>query len=203
MATAAKKKANTVAKKATEAAKKTGEYASNNPKTVLYVGVGVLVIFAGYKLFKGINKAGNILSGDAIESNIEVANHLQINNNALTISSVEALQHASALLQAMNWEGYIFPIGQIRGTANDVIEAIFDKINSEDFKAIYKKFGDKHYNGHGSPPENVIGGVQDALGIAEERDLVFWLRAEINKYLDRTLFNKVKKIVEGAGFTFA
>lgn len=203
MKKAALKKAKTkVVSKTKEAAKKTGEYVSKNPKTTAYIVIGAVAIYAGYKLFKAVKGAANVLSGDNVVSNIEVGNALNVNNSNLTITPNQALIHAKSLLDAMNWEGWVYiPIPRYTsGTDTDVIDQIFSNITSDDFKLIYQKFGKKHYNGTGSP--QILEGVQDFIGIAEERDLVYWLRSELNSFFDRSLFNKVKAIVEGAGFTF-
>jgi len=192
-----------VSKTTTEAAKKAGEYATSNPKTVLYVVVGGIAIYSIYKLIEAAKKTGDILSGDNVENNIEIGNALVVNPTNTTITSNQATIYANQLLEAMNWKGFIFPVGYQHGTDNDTIEAIFDKINAEDFKMIYQKFGKKHYNGFGSPDSNAIGGIESAIGIADLKDLVYWLNAELSSIFDRTLYKKVKTIVEQAGFIFA
>lgn len=189
--------------KGKEVAKKTGEFATNNPKSVLYIIGGAIAIYAIYKTAKGISKASSTISGEHIDNNIEVANELSIDESKLSINETEAVQIAAALLEAMNWYGYVFPIGFSHGTNTDVIKDVFERINAEDFKLIYLKFGKKDYNGVSSPNADVSGGIQDFIGLSEKRDLVYWLRSELNKTFDFIVFPKVKKIVEQAGFVFA
>lgn len=192
-----------VKNKAKNALKKTGEFSVENPKKVLFIIGGAAALFITVKMIKGIYDTANTISGNNIDNEIDVLEGISIDHSKLSITDQEAIQFASALLEAMNWFGFVFPIGYTHGTDTDVIHSVFDRINSEDFKLIVKKFDKKDYDGVGSPDANLIGGVQDALGISEKRDLVYWLRAEINKTFDFILFDKVKSIVEEAGFIFS
>ncbi|UOB18587.1 hypothetical protein [Abyssalbus ytuae] len=193
-----KKTVSKAAEATKEVAKKTGEYASKNPKTTLYIVGGTITIIALYGLFKGLKKTGDTLSGENIDENIEI--DAPVNNSKTTISKQQAKQYASQLLIAFNWT---VPVFNYQGTDTNVIKEIFKKINPEDFKLIYNEFGLKHYNGFGSPPENIAGGIQDLTGIAKKRDLVYWLKSELNSILDATTYKLVKNIVEQAGFVFA
>lgn len=198
-------KAKSALEKGKKIAKNTGKSISDNPKQAIYIVGGVLAIYLIYRAFKGIKSGADAVSdfftGDSIQNNIDVGNSVIPNPTQTTITNNQAILHASALLEAMNYSGWTL-WGYHHGTDEAVIEQIFDNINSEDFKAIYRAFGKKHYNGFGSSQDNIGGSIESAIGLSEERDLVYWLRAELNSFFDKGVFQKVKAIVEGAGFTF-
>ena len=85
------------------------------------------------------------------------------------------------------------------------IKSIFGKINSEDFKMIYNAFGQRTYssiNG-GTPSQSPIGLDNPIIfGKNPDLDLVGWLQSELG-IADFVTKNKVKPIVEGAGFVMS
>ncbi len=195
--TATRKIVDTVRKTATKA----GASVVKNPISLLYVGGGILAVIAAYKLAKWAKDASDTVSGDNIDNTIPV--RVIPDTSRTTITRNEARNFASQLLTAFNWKGFmLLPYPHYgEGTDNNVVKSIFDRINSEDFKVMYQEFDTKDYNGYSSPPSNIGGGIQDALGISEKRDLVYWLRSELD-FFDFSLKKRVKEIVEGAGFIF-
>lgn len=189
-----------------DGAKKTGEAVAANPQAFLYVIFGVAVIGGGYYLLKnvgsGIKDAANTLGGADIQDKIDI-NSLKIDSKKTSISNEVAKNYASQLLEAFNWQQFTFiGSGIIYGTDNDVVQNIFERITPEDFKLIYLNFGRKHRNEFGSPPKNMGGGIQDFIGIAKERDLVYWLNEELSPTFDTSLRALVGNIVTRAGFSF-
>jgi|GEM_PF-1549668 len=176
----------------------TGKSIAENPKSTLYIGLGIAAVFALYYGGKWFNDA---FSGSGIDDTIDTT--VKPDMGKTTISRATARNYASQLLEAMNWKGWmLLPYPHFGdGTDNDVLKSIFNNINADDFKLIYQEFGTKDYNGYSSPPKNVGGGIQDSLGISKKRDLVFWLRSELD-FLDFSLKRKVADLVTQAGFAF-
>lgn len=177
---------NKITSKGKAVAKKTGEYASKNPKTVLYVLLGIGVVYAGYKIVSAISNPGDQ------NLDLQVGGTGGTTSNA-TVTNQLAKNYAQQLLDAMNAKYPVY------GTDNDTIEAVFDKLkNGDDFIKVYNAFGTKDYNGYNSPPE----GAWSWLDSYEKRNLVYWLKSELSSTFERTLYNKVKLRLESAGFTF-
>lgn len=193
---AGKEKIDNIKKKASEVAKKTVTKVATNPMTVVYGIAGVIAIVGIYSLVKGAKNLGDQLTGDGIDNKVEIG-RLRIDRSRLSITPEQARIFASQLLTAFNWT---WPFPKIQGTDNDVVEGIFDRIGPEDFKLIFLEFGDKDYNGFGSPPNNIGGGFQSVTGISSKRNLVYWLREEFK--LSTPLRDKIKETVERAGFAF-
>ena len=190
-----------VRKGAQKTAETVGGTIAKNPQGTLYVVLGLVGAFSAYRLFKWAKSTGDRLSGDGID------NHIPINvvpdASKTTISRSTAKNYASQLLTAMNHRFFtLLPFPHYaEGTDTDILKTIFDRINGEDFKLIYREFGLKDYNGVGSPEKDVSGGIQDTLGLSEPRDLVYWLREELD-FFDFSLRKKVRNLVESAGLIF-
>jgi hypothetical protein len=192
-----KKKAISTLKKGKETtisvAKKGATIVANNPVKTGYVLGAVLGVYLLYKVVtKTTDKIDTLLDGDP---NIDdtIGNTGQGNTNNATITNAQAVNFAQQLLDAMN---YMFPF---YGTDEATIEAVFNKLqNSADFLKVYHAFGEKDYNGNNSPPT----GFWSNLDSYKKQNLVYWLKSELNSVLDREIYNKVKNIVELAGFTF-
>ncbi|SHJ45383.1 hypothetical protein [Aquimarina spongiae] len=197
MATATKSK-NTKSKKAVSTVKKglatAGGSIVRNPMTTVYVIGGAIAVYLLYKTFKGINSAGEAVGeffNPDFDNSVDVG---PINNSGATISIEQARIFANQLLGAMNYQN---PFFGWHGTDEDTILEVFKRITPADFRLIYNVFGQKDYNGVGSPPDNVIGSIQ----ISSPRDLVFWLNSELS-FTDGEVYRVVKKIVNDAGFAF-
>lgn len=187
------KKAKTTTKeiigKAGESAKELGKAAQESPKTLIYVGLGVLVVVVGYKLIKGTSKkVDEIFDGDPDIDN--QVNGTGGSTNKATISNQTAINLAQQLLDAMNAKSPIY------GTDNDTIDLVFDKLkNGDDYIKVYNAFGRKDYNGYNSPPE----GFWSILDSYEKRDLNYWLKSELSNFFEPTLYKKVKERIESTG----
>lgn len=166
-----------------EAAVKTGKVVTN-PMFLKVAGIAVGAYLL-YKVFTGVSAK---VTPDPV-NNVDIVVTPDISKT--TITTEQAKIYAQTLLEAMDIQPY--------GTDPDIILAVFQKINADDFKLIFNAFGMKNYNGTGSPPESWIFQQLDNY---QERNLVFWLRSELNSWLDATTYNLVKKIVEEADFIF-
>ena len=186
---------------AIEKAKQSASYIGENPKTALYVVAGIGLVYLGYKIFKNagdvVDKVGDaanqLLTGDPNIDNI--VSGTGGNPTNATITDQEAINYAQQLLDAMNYSS--FPA--IYGTDSDTIGYVFDRLkNGDDFLKIYNVFGDKDYNGYNSPPT----GFWSSIDSYDKRNLVHWLKSELDPVFDNRVFNKVKRIVDKAGFVF-
>ncbi|WP_272149134.1 hypothetical protein [Tenacibaculum aiptasiae] len=169
--------------------KSTGNFLVDNQKELLYLGGAILLVFAGYKIYKGASKGLSSLIEDSSES---VTIDVPINHINTTISNQEAQKYAQQLLDACNEAAPFY------GTDEELIKEVFQSLKTgEDFKLVYKFFGKKNYNGNGSPPV----GIWRHLDNYSPRDLVYWLRAELSPR-DGDVYILVKERIESAGWKF-
>lgn len=168
-----------------EVTSKTGEFIGNNKKPLLYIGGAIAVVILGIALVKRLKGGigGEKLSGGKfIEQDIDLTK--------TTISNQTAKNYAESLFEAFN---YTF------GTDKSVIDSVFSKINSEDFKLIYNAFGKRSYsrlNG-GSPSEKIL--LPDTWLGSVKLDLIQWINEELG-FGDGSLKTKIRKVTEPAGF---
>lgn len=138
--------------KAKNLSKETGQYVVKNPKTVLYIGAGVVAIIAAYKLYKAF------FPGEEKLPDLDVDYTQPIS----TISDAQAQLIAERLYNAMS------------GTGTDEDE-IFDALSGltvNDFVKVYDKFGMRQYS-------LFWGNVGDPL-TSGKHHLITWLTNELN-----------------------
>lgn len=166
-----------------KAIKETGNFIKENPKPILWIGGSIAVVVIAIAVVKKITKtvAGKDVKGGKF-------NNQNIDETKTTISTQTANNYAELLYEASNYQF---------GTDKSIIEEVFSKINSEDFKKVYNAFGQRSYaNGiSGGKPSS----LQIWLGDFEDLDLVGWLNNELG-FGDSALKNKIRPIVNGAGF---
>lgn len=167
-----------------------GKKVKENPKTTLYVVLGAVVLYTGYRVFSAINKATDTTVDDTV-------NGTGGSTAGATITDQQAINYAQQLLDAMNWGRDTWILS---GTDDDAILAIFQKLkNGADFNKIYKAFGEKDYDGYESPPD---GGIWNWTTQYTKRNLVYWLKSELEDSKGDEVYNVVKARVESAGFIF-
>jgi hypothetical protein len=170
---------------------KTGTFIGNNRKPLLYVGGAIAIVVVGLAV---VNRLKNLVSGQKVVGGNY--HEQQVDTTKTKISQVTAQNYAEQLFKAFNYYW---------GTDLATIKSIFGKINSEDFKMIYNAFGQRTYssiNG-GTPSQSPIGLDNPIIfGKNPDLDLVGWLQAELG-IADFVTKNKVKPIVEGAGFVMS
>ncbi|SEA12950.1 hypothetical protein [Bizionia paragorgiae] len=176
-----------VVKSVKSAAKKTQNTITENPiQTVKVVGVIVGAYFI-YKLVKTINKR---IDETKIDNEVDGTGG---NTNTATISNQLATNYAQQLLDAFNAKEPFY------GTDEEMIKSVFNKLkNGADFLKVYYAFGNKDYNGHNSPPE----GFWQYLDSYEKRNLIYWLKSEVDPKKDAELYTIIKNRIESAGFAF-
>lgn len=160
---------------------KAGDFIGNNKKPLLYVGGAIAIVVIGYAVVKRLK--GRI-SGESIKGAKFIEQ--DIDESKTTISDAQAKNYAENLFQAFN---YNF------GTDKGVIDAVFTRLNPEDFKKVYNSYGRRSY----SP---ITGGTPSPLTYlwnSEDLDLISWLNYELGLG-DGALKTKIRKVVEPAGF---
>jgi len=170
---------------------KTGNFISTHKKPLLYVGGAIAVVVIGIAI---VNRVKKVFAGQQV---IGGNYHQQtINTSKTRISEQTAQNYAEQLFKAFNYYW---------GTDLATIKSIFSKINSEDFKMIYNAFGQRTYssvNG-GTPSQSIIGLDNPTIfGKNPDLDLIGWLDNELGT-LDFVTKNKIRPIIEGAGFVMS
>jgi len=160
---------------------KTGEYISSNKKPLLYIGGAIAIVVVGYaivKRLKGEIAGKKPKGGNFITQGVDLSK--------TSITQEMAKNYAESLYTAFNYYW---------GTDNTIIRNVFDKINSEDFKLIFNYYGIRSRDLDGKAPT----GLWKIFGQYEDLNLVEWLNEELG-ILDFSLKNKIRPIVNGAGF---
>ena len=193
-----KSTAKTVQKAAGTALATTGKTAAANPSTTLFILAGAAVLGIAWVLDKGVKDLRNTFTGQSVDNDISVDQRVDLFKT--TITPEQARVFASQLLDAMNRNEY-YPIFPWYGPGTDeaTIRKIFNELTPEDFKLVYKAFDRKDYVAGGSPRKDVIGGIQQTVGLSKKLDLVGWLKQELGP-LDIQTLNVVRPVVQGAGF---
>jgi hypothetical protein len=169
-----------------QATSKTGEFIATNKKPLLYIGGAIAVVIIGIAIVKRIKggvSGGNVVGGKFVEQDIDT--------EKTTISNQTAKNYAENLFEAFNYTW---------GTDKGTISTVFSKIKPEDFKMVYNAFGKRSYsavNG-GSPSEKWY--LLDSWIGSTNVDLITWLNNEL-EFGDGALKDKIRKVVEPAGFT--
>lgn len=163
----------------------TGEFISNNKKSLLYIGGAIAVVVLGVALVRRL-KGG--ISGEKLSGGKFVEQ--DIDTTKTTISSQTAKNYAESLFEAFNYTW---------GTDKGTIDAIFTKIKPEDFKMIYNSFGKRSYSDlNGGSPSDKIWLPDTWIG-SSKLDLIQWINKEL-EFGDSALKAKIRKVVEPAGF---
>lgn len=172
---------------------KLGEGIRDNKKPLLYIGAAVAVVFVGYSIVKGMTKGiGSIFNPGGKLKGAGNFSDQPIDEQRLSISPAMAKNYAEQFYEAMRYGGPIY------GTDKAVIEQIFKKLNSEDFKLVYNAFGRRSYTHTGVTPSK----LELFLGLYSDIDLVQWLVNELDGF-DSALKNKIRPTITAAGFAFA
>ncbi|WP_237275572.1 hypothetical protein [Tenacibaculum ovolyticum] len=158
-------------------------------KYAFTLGIFIVLIVVLIEYIKSLlNLGGFDLEKDATEGfhdNVDVSYSSGISRNQANI-------YAMQLLAAFNSYEPVY------GTDEKVVLDVFKRITPLDFKKIYKEFGQRDYNGYNSPPQEIFWGVDSY----DKRNLVYWLRSEIDPEKDVELYSLVKHVVNKAGFVF-
>jgi len=162
---------------------KTGDYISTNKKPLLYIGGAIAVVVVGYAIVKR-------LKGEVAGKKPKVGNFITqgVDVTKTSITQEMAKNYAESLYGAFNYYW---------GTDKAIIRNVFENINSEDFKMIFNYYGVRSRDLDGKAPT----GLWKLFGQYEDLNLVEWLSKELD-VLDFLLKNKIRPIVNGAGFAF-
>lgn len=181
-----------------ETAKKAANNTANfltNPTVLKLAAVGVGGILI-YKIANSITAGAT--PKEVVKDILGVDEDLNFDNSTTGLQPTITLQqskiYAQQLLEAANASEY-----GLWGTDDPTILEIFKKINSEDFKLIFKSFGIPLYNGYNSPPDSWFWQQFDNF---TERNLVYWLHSELEDSKGDEVYDVVKAVIEEAGFVF-
>jgi hypothetical protein len=165
-----------------QATSKTGEFIVNNKKPLLYIGGAIAVTIlavAVVRRLKGKIEGKDISKGKFVEQDIDLTK--------TTISVQTAKNYAEILFEAFNYDW---------GTDKSQVESVFSKIKPEDFKLVYNAYGKRDY---GTLTGLSPTWAERAGGLYRSLDLVQWINEEL-EYGDSALREKIRKVVEPAGF---
>lgn len=165
-----------------EATSKTGEFIANNKKPLLYIGGAIAVTILAVSIvrrLKGKIEGKDISKGKFVEQDIDLTK--------TTISVQTAKNYAEILFEAFNYDW---------GTDKSQVESVFSRIKPEDFKLVYNAYGKRDY---GTLTGLSPTWAERAGGLYRSLDLVQWINEEL-EYGDSALREKIRKVVEPAGF---
>ncbi|WP_299673259.1 hypothetical protein [uncultured Tenacibaculum sp.] len=177
-------------KKAVVKANAAGNFIVENKTAFFVVGGIILGYMAIRKIQKGFNSVGEVFASDEVDFIKPVINPSSSNT---TITSNDAVNIAKALLDAFNQKTAF----HTPATDEKKIKEAFEKIKTgDDFKLVFNAFGLRKRMGGGTPTHYLDKKFADSY------DLIYWLKAELDSYWDREVYNIVKQRVESAGLIF-
>lgn len=162
---------------------KLGDYIGNNKKPLLYVGGAIAITAIGVAIVKRVKR--NLTGADVIEGNYVVQD---VDFNKTSITPQTAKNYAESLYRAFTYYW---------GTDKGVVNSVFDKINSEDYKLIHNQYG---VRSRGMIDGKEPTGFEKWLGFYKNLNLTDWINAELDLVGDKALKEKIRKIAEPAGF---
>ena len=153
----------TAVTKAKTALSKTGKSIASNPKTAMYVGVGIVALLGIYAVSKLAFKVGDIDFGNDPNAGGGNLNPDQGNNvpSGSTITKNQAQIIAAGLHQAMVI---------LTGTDEERIFQLLAGKTPRDFAMISEAFGQPRYDDFG-----------DAFWPFPKKSLSYWLNSELNE----------------------
>jgi len=166
-------KAKEAGKKAIEttkkAAGKAANYVGENPKTVLYVGLGIVGLIVAYKFIKGFNAVTDVFVDDPNNGggNIgDISNPDQTPTGA-TINVIQAQTAASTILSAVDG------LGGLNEDEYMTIENVLRGKTPKDFQLISNAFG--------TPKRSPLTGEESFWFFGEALNLSQWLSIELDQ----------------------
>lgn len=164
-----------------------GEGIKENRKPLLYIGGALAVCIVGYTIVKGVKNgfSGFFNAGDKVKGDSKFETQ-PVDTAKATISEPQAKAYANQIYSAM----------KNAGTQENVIKAIMNGINGEDFKMIYNAFGVRSYYNYGAPSITAyIFGYDDI-------DMISWFKKEVDSITDPVTYSLIKKRATESGFIF-
>lgn len=181
-------------KKNIEKANEMSEFLLSNKSLLIVVGASVL----GFIAYRQIKKTAGAVS-DAVSDVFadvptdHISADVNVNNQKTTITKEKAVILAKSLLDAFNDTTFFGS----PATDERKVEYVFDQLKTgDDFRLVYNIFGKRKIINGGTPT------TWFDKKIANEYDLIYWLKAEISETWDSSLFNKIKDRVQSAGMPF-
>jgi hypothetical protein len=156
-------KSTSIATKAKNTLSNTGKSIANNPKTSLYIGVGIVAILGVYFLYDSLSGLVSKNDPNAGGGNINPNNPGSVPIGA-TITKAQAEYGASELLAAMD------SVGQLSTTEFNRVKNVFRNRNAVDVALLSEAFG--------MPRRNPVTGEEAPWGLGEKLNLLQWLSIE-------------------------
>lgn len=181
-------------KKNIEKANEVSEFLLNNKSLLIVVGASVL----GYVAYSKIKKTAGAVSDAVSNAFADVpTDHINatvtVNTQKTTINNAQGRLLAKSLLDAFNDTTFFGS----PATDERKVEYVFDRLKTgDDFKLVYNIFGKRKRLSGGTPTRWLD------KKMANEYDLIYWLKAEISETWDKSLFAKIKQRVQSAGMPF-
>lgn len=163
-----KETANKAVKTTAKAAKSTGNFISKNPKATLYLGLGILGVFVGYKIYKSFTSVTDVFKEDpnAGGGNLENIKNPALKPSGATISMVQAQTIAANILSAVDG------LGGLNEKEYMIVENALRNKTEKDFQMISQAFG--------TPKRSPITGEQSFWFFGERLNLSQWLTQELD-----------------------
>lgn len=165
-----------------------GNFIGKNKIPLLYIGGAIAVVSIAYPLIKNITSG---FKSPKVKGAKDVTKDVVVDDKKTSITDFQANQYAEQLLSAFNAQ---------MGTDLSRIENVFEKLNSEDFKKVYKEFGTRTYSNLSSgSPSGFLFSLPEKLAGVKDMDLIGWIDEELD-FTDASTKNIIRKVVEPAGF---
>lgn len=176
-------------KEAVKKANDVSQFLLENKSLLVVAGGGLLAYFVYKRLKQSADAIGNVFKGEETDT-IKV--DVNVNNQKLTIEKEEAKILAKSLQDAFNDTFFGAP-----ATDEAKVKQVFDKLQTgDDFRLVYKAFGRRKRIAGGTPTRWLD------KKIADDYDLIYWLKAEISERWDSNLYKQIKERVQSAGMPF-
>lgn len=152
----------------------TGKAIAGNPKTSLYVGVGVVAVLGIYLLYDSLKKITDGVGGDpdAGGGNVDQGNAGNIPFGA-TITRAQAATGAAEILSAVD------SVGQLSTSEFDRVKNVLRHRNATDFAMYSEQFG--------TPSRSPFTGEESPWFLGEALNLSQWLSVETKDWQKQQL----------------
>lgn len=163
-----KSKTSKAAESTAKGVNKTGDFMARNTKTFIYLGLGAIVLYAGYKAFKSVDKIGDMFFDDPNSGGGNLGDIWQPAKTptGATINLIQAQTIAADLLSAVDgWGG-------LNEKEYKIVENALKNRTPKDFQLISEAFG--------TPPRDPLTGGQTFAILGQKLNLSQWLTQELS-----------------------
>lgn len=148
-------------------------------------------VFIGFVLYLFKDKIVSFFSVPDLKASSDLKPYFELDYTS-GLSKPQTIIVVNQLLDAFNSKEPFY------GTDEVLILSVFKSLNSSDFLKVYDVFGKRPYNGNNSPPEGLFRVLDDY----QDRDIIYWLRSELDPLEDMEVYKFVRSVVTPLGFSF-